>query len=372
VPDLKNQIEILFGYSENPNLITQAMVRPILAELFPSLDYLGVLGIGAEACVLKCQEVGTPYFCAVKIAAPRFLKKEFVRERGLFGGNRIEVTNVPRERFLNGVTIQKMAANLAGESQDFPVVIPGKILLKEEPWLAYRMEFVDGMPLLRFFQERKNFRESMGLYANLLLGVEALHDAGIIHRDLKPENIMVTGNSLKKTKIAIVDWTQTKLLGIDSKTLPGTAMGTLPYSSERLTIEASAGDASPEDDVVCLAVMLFEFCTFKKVPKPKGDLLHDREARQEYLGLLKNSIHPYLYETFELGCMANEESRFKKVRPLLDSFRSALAKAGFFQLAEEGWELNLAKMQGEIFQLKEKIKKIEGFLEAVIKELQNL
>jgi len=357
---MQDLIERIFGYSENPNLITGAMVKPVLEKLFPSLDYLGVLGIGAEACVLKCQEVGTPYFCAVKIAAPRFLKKEFVRERGILGGNRIEIANVPRERFLNGVTIQKMAANLAVKNQDFPVVIPGKVLLKEEPWLAYRMEFIEGMPLLRFFQERKNFRESMGLYENLLLGVEALHELGIIHRDLKPENILVTGNSLKKTKIAIVDWTQTKLLGTDGKTLPGTAMGTLPYSSERLTIEASAGDASHEDDVVCLTVMLYEFCTFKKVPKPKGDLLHDREARQEYLGLLKNSIHPYLHETFELGCMAEEGKRFKKVRPLLDSFRNALAKAGFFQLAEEGWELNLAKMQEELMTLKKRISEIEA------------
>jgi hypothetical protein len=58
--------------------------------------------------------------------------------------------------------------------------------------------------------------------------------------------------------------------------------------------------------------------------------------------------------------MAEEGKRFKKVRPLLDSFRNALAKAGFFQLAEEGWELNLAKMQEELMTLKKRISEIEA------------
>lgn len=326
---LKKNIETLFGYSKNPKQVPKALAKSILDELFPGHEFLGILGFGAEGCVFKtiAMEKKEKVHYAIKIAEPDFLKKEFER-KGLWG-ERVEKINHPRVRFLNGINCQKMAAELAN-NPSFSLVVPQVHQILEEPWLCFRMQFIDGIPLLQFLEETKSFQASMTLYMSLLQGVQSLHAAKIIHRDLKPENIIVCGNRMLHPQICLLDWTQAKLLGTDyQNTLPGTVMGTLPYGSDKMTNEANAKEATEADDVEPCAVMCYEFVNFHKVPIPKDcrieDLLISREAKRKYREQLREGIPEQLHPVFDCG----GENKFQKIDPLIFELERAFLAMDF-------------------------------------------
>ena len=58
------------------------------------------------------------------------------------------------------------------------------------PYLV--MEFIDGVPLMQFIEERSPAtRERMRLVSEIARTIQHAHDNGVIHRDLKPSNILV-------------------------------------------------------------------------------------------------------------------------------------------------------------------------------------
>jgi len=112
------------------------------------------------------------------------------------------------------------------------------------------MEYVDGQTLLGMLAERGPLKleEARGLAAQLLAGLESIHDAGLVHRDLKPENIMLT----RAGRVVIMDFGIAKGLA-EGQT--GTVAGTPGYMAPE-QIHSGGGDARA--DLYSVGVVLAE------------------------------------------------------------------------------------------------------------------
>jgi len=360
------ELETLFGYERSENLAPKSLLISILGQILPNYKVIGLVAIGAEGAIVKAENQTKSY--AVKIAHPRFSRSQEVIKVWGFWRYDKEETNQARVRFIRGAQIQQKIVELIAKSMKDFVRVPGEVSIIENPTLAICMEFVEGISLLRFLMENRNFKASMLIYRQLLVCLQFIHGCGFIHRDIKPENILVCGNSRLNPQLCFVDWAQSKEINPEfSQTLPGTMLGTLPYSSSRMTIDGQAFDANEADDIVAAGVMLWEFCNFRKVPKPENsqELLVNKNARQRYIRDLSRNIHPWLHEVFFKAVEEEkEENRFHHVEPMLFEFEKVLMRNGFF---ESGAKLNMDffELRKLVFEQEERIKGLEEVIERI-------
>jgi hypothetical protein len=141
------------------------------------------------------------------------------------------------------------------------------------------------------------------IFAQVLEGVEAAHEAGIVHRDLKPENIFISlqGSS---PQVRILDFGLAKAtLEAPASpqereapiTTPGAVMGTFGYMSpEQLT----GGTVDERSDLFSIGVMLIEALTGRR--PFSGKTYHE---------LLTNILH----KSFHLPSVTPEASRLDEV-----------------------------------------------------------
>lgn len=76
------------------------------------------------------------------------------------------------------------------------------------------MEYVASGELFELLNERGRLTEvdACRFFQQLLLGVEACHDAGIVHRDLKPENLLLTTRGTHGVSLKIADFGLSNIL----------------------------------------------------------------------------------------------------------------------------------------------------------------
>ena len=125
------------------------------------------------------------------------------------------------------------------------------------------MEFLDGMPLRDFLQQRGtlSFADAYAVLRCVTLGLGSAHDKGIVHRDLKPDNIVVLEEEGRLTA-KILDFGIAKLTGAGAvagfATQTGTAMGTPYYMSPE---QVRGVDVDHRTDIYALGIIMFEMFT---------------------------------------------------------------------------------------------------------------
>ena len=126
-------------------------------------------------------------------------------------------------------------------------------------------EFLEGEPLDRLLQRegRLGSEQALGFVDDILAALSAAHRMGVVHRDLKPSNVFVSVQSNGERHVKLLDFGLAKqqpvaFAGQDAS-LDGARASLMIGTPEYLAPEQACGlQATPQTDLYCLGVMLFE------------------------------------------------------------------------------------------------------------------
>jgi len=123
------------------------------------------------------------------------------------------------------------------------------------------MEFIDGIPLSEWVQEKKpSLRTRVRVLRDVAHAVHHAHKAGILHRDLKPKNVLVDANGRPfVTDFGMAKQVRTDGSGGSSSSAAGTVVGTPSYMSPEQAQGLRKVDV--RTDVYALGAMLYEILT---------------------------------------------------------------------------------------------------------------
>ncbi|MBI5850590.1 MAG: protein kinase [Planctomycetes bacterium] len=117
------------------------------------------------------------------------------------------------------------------------IIDAGSIETPLGPQPYFAMEFVDGLPLTRYAEQRGlDVRARCRLLVQLCEAVQHAHDRGVVHRDLKPANVLVCEPSQGLAQVKVLDFGIARTVATEDEsatllTHQGQLVGTLHYMS---------------------------------------------------------------------------------------------------------------------------------------------
>jgi len=122
------------------------------------------------------------------------------------------------------------------------------------------LEFIDGPTLSDWLAEReRSLEEALGVFRDLLHGVDAAHAAGLVHRDIKPGNVLLHIEGTKVTP-KLIDFGIVRDQFQDERvTQTGSTLGSPRYMSPEQLRDAKRIDR--RSDLFSLGVLLYEMTT---------------------------------------------------------------------------------------------------------------
>jgi tRNA A-37 threonylcarbamoyl transferase component Bud32 len=208
----------------------------ILAEQFPQLEILELLGQGGMGAVYKARQKQLDRLVALKILPPQVGQAEAFAER-----------------------FTREARSLARLNH------PGIVMVYDfghtEAGLYYFvMEFVDGTDLRHVIRAGQlSPSQALAVVPQICEALQYAHEEGIVHRDIKPENILLN----KKGQTKIADFGLAKLLDqpgtVYTLTRAGQRMGTPHYMAPEQIERPHLVDHRA--DIYSLGVVFYEMLT---------------------------------------------------------------------------------------------------------------
>jgi len=118
------------------------------------------------------------------------------------------------------------------------------------------MEFIDGQDLRALVTEKGKLppAETVRIFEQVCLALEAAHREGVVHRDLKPPNIMID----KQGKVAVMDFGIARSVDVGGMTQTGMLVGTPEYMSPE---QVMGEHVDVRSDLFTLGVILYEMLT---------------------------------------------------------------------------------------------------------------
>jgi len=162
--------------------------------------------------------------------------------------------------------------------------------------LYFTMEWVEGISLREFINERKKYDKKLTLEeVKYLIGqiCSALSYAHktIIHRDIKPENVLVTDSNSKKPKLQIADFGIAKAESQSIHVSVSAYMGTPIYMAPEQYNDAAHADKRA--DIYSVGVILYELLSFNL---PLGTFPMPSEVNPSYSvkidSIIKKALNP--------------------------------------------------------------------------------
>ena len=207
-----------------------------LAEKFPQLEILELLGQGGMGAVYKARQKQLDRLVALKILPPEVGQAEAFAER-----------------------FMREARSLAKLSH------PGIVSVHDFGQTAdglyyFIMEFIDGTDLRGVIEAGElEPAEALAIVPQICEALQYAHEQGIVHRDIKPENILLDKNG----RVKIADFGLAKLLDKPAAaftlTGPLERMGTPHYMAPE-QIEG-AHEVDHRADIYSLGVVFYEMLT---------------------------------------------------------------------------------------------------------------
>jgi len=140
--------------------------------------------------------------------------------------------------------------------------------LTEDGVPYFVMEYVDGLPITQFCDERRmSVGDRLRLFRQVCRGVQHAHGNLVVHRDLKPSNILVT----RSGEVKLLDFGIAKLLGKGpdaSVTQTAVRLLTPRYAAPE---QIEGGPVTTATDVYSLGVVLYELLTGHLPHDPPGN-----------------------------------------------------------------------------------------------------
>lgn len=206
-----------------------------LAQHFPQLEILELLGRGGMGAVYKARQKNLDRMIALKVIPPEAAKDPAFAERFAREARALARLNHP-----SIVTVY-----------DFGQIGDVYYLL---------MEYVDGVNLRHALRaSRLAPQEALAIVPQICDALQYAHDQGVVHRDIKPENVLLD----RSGRVKIADFGLAKLLGKgpDDFTLTSTqqVMGTPRYMAPEQIERPSTVDHRA--DIYSLGVVLYEMLT---------------------------------------------------------------------------------------------------------------
>lgn len=160
-----------------------------LAELFPSLEIIELLGAGGMGAVYKARQAGLDRVVALKV-----LPEEF--------GHDVKIS----------LRFTREARTLAKLSH------PNIVALYEFGNVAdtyyFLMEYVEGSTWRDIVKSGElDSKHALAIVPHLCDALQYAHDKGIVHRDIKPENILMSSDG----DVKIADFGLSRIVGNESQ-----------------------------------------------------------------------------------------------------------------------------------------------------------
>ncbi|GAA5129006.1 serine/threonine protein kinase [Luteolibacter yonseiensis] len=212
-----------------------------LADFFPQLDVLALIGRGGMGVVYKARQKSLHRHVALKLLAPeRAGDPMFAR------------------RFANE------ARSLA--ALNHPHIVSVHDFGEAGGYFYLLMEFVDGVNLRQLIDSRRlSPDEALGIITPVCDALQAAHERGIVHRDVKPENLLIDRNGIVK----IADFGIARMmdepvadgahpLPQDPSAAHTLAAGTPDYAAPE---QRASAPSDHRADIYSLGVVLYEMIT---------------------------------------------------------------------------------------------------------------
>jgi serine/threonine protein kinase len=212
--------------------MTEATVIEIGTKLAGRYELVGQLAFGGLGTVYEALDLTSGAKAAVKVLHARYLKDDAMRRR-----------------------FRREGAAL--KALDHPAIVRLLELGADADGVVYLVtEYVEGETLAeRLSAGPLSIEEADALVSALCGGVGAAHAHGILHGDLKPANVL-WGGGIEGASPRLVDFSASKILGLDRLTATGEISGTPAYMApEVLTGEAEVDERI---DIYGLGVLLYE------------------------------------------------------------------------------------------------------------------
>lgn len=239
----KSDPEASTAFSPAPSFAPPAVES--LADLFPQLEILELLGHGGMGAVYKARQTNLDRLVALKIVRPGATQDPSFAERF----NR-EAKTLARLNHSQIVTVYDF-----GEV-NFEDVYQGS----SRQIYYFLMEFVDGVNLRQLMKAGDLAPEqALVIVPQICEALQYAHDEGVVHRDIKPENILLD----KRGRVKIADFGLAKLASRSEEelTLTGTqqVMGTPRYMAPEQMEDTRTVDHRA--DIYSLGVVFYEMLT---------------------------------------------------------------------------------------------------------------
>ncbi len=207
-----------------------------LAEKFPQLEILELLGQGGMGAVYKARQKQLDRLVALKILPPEIGRDPAFAER-----------------------FTREARSMAKLSHQHVVTLY-EFGHTEDGLYYFLMEFVDGTDLRHVIQTGElGTDETLAIVPQVCEALQYAHEEGIVHRDIKPENILLD----KKGRVKIADFGLARLLDRPATsftlTQAGQRMGTPHYMAPEQI--QGAHEVDHRADIYSLGVVFYEMLT---------------------------------------------------------------------------------------------------------------
>lgn len=212
-----------------------------LAEFFPQLEVLSLIGRGGMGVVYKARQKSLHRHVALKLLAPERAGDPMFARRFASEARSLAALNHPH---IVGV-------HDFGEAGGYFYLL---------------MEYVDGVNLRQLIQSRRlTTDEALGIITPVCDALQAAHERGIVHRDVKPENLLIDRNGTVK----IADFGIARMMdepaaeGIyqavtEFPAIHTLAAGTPDYAAPE---QRASGPSDHRADIYSLGVVLYEMIT---------------------------------------------------------------------------------------------------------------